>query len=108
MPLHDPHPNTYRISIKKKGGESHTMIALSTGGGAIHVIEIDNHKVDFRGDTSMTLPFLSVGLLPAVLPVPILKLDKNKKPLFTNPEELTELIITGIQFNSKLNHRNKF
>lgn len=98
LPLHDTHPNTYRISIKKKGGESHSMVALSTGGGAIHVIEIDNHKVDFRGDTSVSLPYLSVGVLPAVLPVPILKFDNDKKPLFTSPQELNELIVSGIKF----------
>lgn len=99
LPLHDPHPNTYRIFIKKKGGESHSMVVLSTGGGAIHVIEIDNHKVDFRGDTPVSLPFLSVKALPAVLPVPIVKFENDKKPLFTSPQELNEIIVSGINLD---------
>ena len=38
--LHDPHPNTYRLTLHRDGTE-HRVVALSTGGGMIEVIEID-------------------------------------------------------------------
>ena len=35
-PLHDPHPNTYRLAMSKDGA-LHRLVALSTGGGMIDV-----------------------------------------------------------------------
>lgn len=71
--LDDPHPNTYRIALSKDAsvsddelsngelGESgpnevrHDVVALSTGGGMIEVIEIDGFPVSLFGDTETTL-----------------------------------------------------
>ena len=36
----DSHPNTYRLSLKN-ASESHSLVAVSTGGGIIEVVEID-------------------------------------------------------------------
>lgn len=46
---HDPHPNTYRLTLI---GESnrHTLRAISTGGGMIEVIAIDEIAVSVFGD----------------------------------------------------------
>ncbi len=52
--LHDPHPNTYRLTLWKAGVE-HRLIALSTGGGMIEVIEIDGARVTLYGDYAVTL-----------------------------------------------------
>ncbi|MGE0144274.1 MAG: L-serine ammonia-lyase, iron-sulfur-dependent, subunit alpha [Planctomycetota bacterium] len=52
--LHDPHPNTYRLTLWR-GEEKHELIALSTGGGMIEVIEIDGRKVSLFGDQDVTL-----------------------------------------------------
>lgn len=52
--LDDPHPNTYRISATR-GDTQHAVIALSTGGGMIEVIEIDGWTVSLFGDYSVTL-----------------------------------------------------
>jgi L-serine dehydratase len=52
--LHDPHPNTYRLTLWKHDVE-HRMVAISTGGGMIAVIEIDGHKVRLFGDYDVTL-----------------------------------------------------
>lgn len=52
--LHDPHPNTYRLTLWKDGVE-HRMIAISTGGGMIEVIEIDGIKMRLFGDYEVTL-----------------------------------------------------
>ena len=52
--LHDPHPNTYRLTLWK-GGCEHRLIAISTGGGMIEVIDIDGHKVRMFGDYAATL-----------------------------------------------------
>ncbi|MBK8976365.1 MAG: L-serine ammonia-lyase, iron-sulfur-dependent, subunit alpha [Planctomycetes bacterium] len=52
--LRDPHPNTYRLTLQR-GGAQHRLVAISTGGGMIEVIEIDGAPVVLRGDYSVTL-----------------------------------------------------
>ena len=52
--LNDEHPNTYRIHVERSG-TAHDMVALSTGGGMIHVTEIDGWRVDLFGDYEVTL-----------------------------------------------------
>lgn len=52
--LHDPHPNTYRLTLWKDDVE-HRLIAISTGGGMIEVIEIDGRSVRLFGDYEVTL-----------------------------------------------------
>lgn len=54
--LHDAHPNTYRIHVARDG-VAHDVIALSTGGGMIRVIEIDGCPVELFGDYFTTLVF---------------------------------------------------
>lgn len=50
----DPHPNTYRITLERPG-ESHCMIALSTGGGMVAVTGIDGVPLSILGDYFETL-----------------------------------------------------
>ncbi|HIG28190.1 MAG TPA: serine dehydratase [Verrucomicrobiales bacterium] len=50
----DPHPNTYRLTVSNTE-EKHTLIAISTGGGMIEVIEIDGFKLSIGGDYYVTL-----------------------------------------------------
>ena len=52
--LHDPHPNTYRLTLHKAGVE-HRLVALSTGGGMIEVVEIDGCPVTLYGDSFVTV-----------------------------------------------------
>ena len=52
--LHDPHPNTYRLALRR-GGAEHRLVALSTGGGMIEVISIDGTKVTLHGDYAATV-----------------------------------------------------
>jgi L-serine dehydratase len=52
--LHDPHPNTYRLTLTRSGVE-HRLVALSTGGGMIEVIEIDGAPVTLYGDYAVTV-----------------------------------------------------
>ncbi|MEZ6017155.1 MAG: L-serine ammonia-lyase, iron-sulfur-dependent, subunit alpha [Planctomycetota bacterium] len=52
--LHDPHPNTYRLTIRR-GGAEHRLVALSTGGGMLEVIEIDGAPVTLYGDYAVTV-----------------------------------------------------
>jgi len=55
--IHDigaDHPNTYKLTMSNKD-ECHRMTAISTGGGMIEVIEIDNCKVSLAGDYYETL-----------------------------------------------------
>ncbi|MBX7207644.1 MAG: L-serine ammonia-lyase, iron-sulfur-dependent, subunit alpha [Verrucomicrobiaceae bacterium] len=50
----DPHPNTYRLTLKNTR-ESHTLIAISNGGGMIEVIEIDGVQMHMDGGYHETL-----------------------------------------------------
>lgn len=52
--LDDPHPNTYRLTATRDG-VTHSLIALSTGGGMIEVIELDGWTVSMFGDYAVTL-----------------------------------------------------
>ena len=55
MDTGDEHPNTYRLTLRSKRGESHTLIAISTGGGMMEVINIDGFTVSLFGDYHETL-----------------------------------------------------
>jgi L-serine dehydratase len=50
------HPNTYRITLKNKY-ETHQVVALSTGGGMIELIEVDGISVRLFGDNYSTLVY---------------------------------------------------
>jgi len=56
----DPHPNTYRLTLRHEGNQ-HTLRALSTGGGMIEVIDIDGLQLSFHGDSHLTLIWLEPG-----------------------------------------------
>ncbi len=58
--LHDPHPNTYRLTMER-GGVTTRLVALSTGGGMIEVVEIDGASVSLFGDYAVTLIDLESG-----------------------------------------------
>ncbi|MFX0050392.1 MAG: L-serine ammonia-lyase, iron-sulfur-dependent, subunit alpha [Candidatus Hermodarchaeota archaeon] len=48
------HPNTYKLTLKNET-ETHEMVAISTGGGMIEIVEIDRTKVSMVGDCYETL-----------------------------------------------------
>lgn len=50
----DPHPNTYRLTLSN-AREQHRLIAISTGGGMMEVVELDGFKVSIGGDYHETL-----------------------------------------------------
>jgi len=52
--LAEKHPNTYQISLTN-GKETRELVAISTGGGMIEVINIDGNKVSIAGDYFETL-----------------------------------------------------
>ncbi len=54
--LGDEHPNTYRLDVGR-GDEKHQIVALSTGGGIIEVVEIDGNEVRLFGDYVTTVIF---------------------------------------------------
>jgi len=53
----DIHPNTYRLTLKNSK-ETHKLVAISTGGGMIEVISIDDVPITILGDQHETLIFL--------------------------------------------------
>ncbi len=70
--LHDPHPNTYRIELWR-GDREHSVVALSTGGGIIELVQIDGTDVSLYGDCHTTLLYvdgdssISTNSLPAAV-----------------------------------------
>ena len=66
----DPHPNTYRLTLTN-GTETHTLHAISTGGGMIEVIKIDGQPISLFGDREVPLDALGIPgrCLQPVLPV---------------------------------------
>ena len=50
----DPHPNTYRLTLTREG-RSHSLRAISTGGGMIEVLAIDEVPLSIHGDYHETL-----------------------------------------------------
>ena len=61
----DPHPNTYRLTLSN-ATETHTLHAISTGGGMIEVIRIDGQSVSLFGDQEV---HIAGRTLQPVLPV---------------------------------------
>lgn len=45
---HDPHPNTYRLTLRN-ARERHTLIAISTGGGMMEMTSLDGFPVSVTG-----------------------------------------------------------
>jgi L-serine dehydratase len=54
------HANTYKLSLKNNK-EAHELIAISTGGGMIEIVEINRVKVSMIGDYYETLIFTTEG-----------------------------------------------
>ncbi len=54
----DPHPNTYRLTLRNKSSKHH-LIAISTGGGMMELTQVDGVKVSIGGDYDETLIWLS-------------------------------------------------
>jgi L-serine dehydratase len=53
----DPHPNTYRLTLEDSRGGRWSLVAISTGGGMVQVIRIDEFAVEIAGDSFETLVF---------------------------------------------------
>lgn len=63
------HPNNYRISISNPS-LTHTMSAISTGGGMIEIQEIDGSKVSINGDYHELLIYgNNLDIIESLLPV---------------------------------------
>jgi L-serine dehydratase len=66
----DPHPNTYRLTLSNSA-ETHTLHAISTGGGMIEIIQLDGQRVSLFGDQVVNLEQFGIldRCLQPVLPV---------------------------------------
>jgi L-serine dehydratase len=60
VPIHAGHPNTYQITASNRD-ESHQLVAISTGGGAIEVVKVDGVQVSMAGDYHETLFYFESG-----------------------------------------------
>lgn len=93
----DAHPNTYRITLQNPD-ESHFMIALSTGGGMIEIIELDGIKLSMKGDCHETLIYFT-GNKDKI--VSILQNRSLEYRVFDAPLEKTAII--AVKSYAKLN-----
>ena len=50
----DPHPNTYRLTLRN-AQEQHRLVGVSTGGGMVEIIDVDEFAVSIAGDYYETL-----------------------------------------------------
>ncbi len=64
--LRDEHPNTYHLRLGNRR-ESHSLTAVSTGGGMIEVTRVDDFEVSIGGDFYETLLYLEDGGQDAAL-----------------------------------------
>lgn len=55
--LADPHPNTYRLTLSARD-RTRQLIAISTGGGMIEILQLDDFEVSIGGDYDETLLWL--------------------------------------------------
>jgi L-serine dehydratase len=53
----DPHPNTYRLTLRNMR-EEHSLIAISTGGGMMEVIQLDGVALTMDGGYHETLVWM--------------------------------------------------
>ena len=78
------HPNTYKMTLKN-AHETHTLQAISTGGGIIEVIELDSVKLSLAGDYYETIIYCGkdenkvLRYLKAQMEADEIVLHKNKK-----------------------------
>jgi len=56
----DPHPNTYRLTLRN-AREQHSLIAISTGGGMMEVVELDGVPLRMDGGYAETLVWLDAA-----------------------------------------------
>ncbi|MEI7947359.1 MAG: L-serine ammonia-lyase, iron-sulfur-dependent, subunit alpha [bacterium] len=56
------HPNTYKVTLWSSAGKSLSLIAISTGGGMIEVLEVDTIPTDIQGDSFELLLFFETPL----------------------------------------------
>jgi L-serine dehydratase len=61
----DPHPNTYRVTLENST-ETHSLIAISVGGGMIEIVDIDGAEVSITGDLFVTLVYYDRDAKPAL------------------------------------------
>ncbi len=55
--LEAKHPSTYKLTLKNST-EQHTLVAISTGGGMMEIVEIDGIEVSMAGDYYETLIYM--------------------------------------------------
>ncbi len=100
----DPHPNTYRLTLFSKDS-THTLHAISTGGGIMEVIELDGFGISMFGDCYETLLWVesdagdAVAMLEKHVPDGEVfiheangrRLIEVKAPRFVSDEEIVDI-----------------
>ena len=91
------HPNTYKLTLRNSK-ENHSLIAISSGGGMIEVIEIDGNRISMAGDYFETLIYLDANS-NEILKYLRNKIEADEINLLGNPDH--QIIEVKSQISSK-------
>jgi L-serine dehydratase len=92
----DPHPNTYRLTLRNER-QTHSLIAISTGGGMMEVLSIDAVPLHMDGGYHETLIWLKRD---AAIPVSFSQITDKSACVTHDLGETTLLQIQSDQFIS--------
>jgi len=87
----DPHPNTYRLTLTGDR-DTHTLIAISTGGGMMTIIDIDGFEVSIAGDYFLTLVFTPTASAAGVGAALTAAAEQNIEGLLIHEQEGRALV----------------
>ncbi|MHA2363104.1 MAG: L-serine ammonia-lyase, iron-sulfur-dependent, subunit alpha [Candidatus Hodarchaeales archaeon] len=90
------HPNTYKLSLKNTK-EYHEIVAISTGGGMIELVEIDGVKVSMIGDCYETLIYTKENKLVNYLQ----EINVTDEIIINKGKDITIIEVKGQKFLGK-------
>ncbi|MHA1444575.1 MAG: L-serine ammonia-lyase, iron-sulfur-dependent, subunit alpha [Candidatus Hodarchaeales archaeon] len=101
------HPNTYKLTLKNETN-THELVAISTGGGMIEVVEIDHVKISMVGDYYETLIYTEeIGILEYLEKLNFIDKIIVFKRLDTNFIEIKSQKFLGKEISNRLHSKFK-
>ncbi|MEG1723966.1 MAG: L-serine ammonia-lyase, iron-sulfur-dependent, subunit alpha [Anaerovoracaceae bacterium] len=81
------HPNIYNLTLYSRDLDSMRIIGISTGGGMVKIIKVNDIDTDIEGDTFENIS--GIGSLSPILPIPF---TNNSYVPFNNAWEFEQII----------------
>jgi L-serine dehydratase len=96
----DPHPNTYRLTLTRQG-RRHSLRAISTGGGMIEVLAIDEIPLSIHGDYHETLFVFPAAASSGAAAAELIAASERLAPRFEPDHVSLAEVDSGIVVNVK-------